>query len=361
MNRMPALLLAAGVIFATPAAAQDIRPPDNSSFDLDPNTQGSEAWRGTVAERDRQAIEGARETGDTVIAAQIGEVAEPAAEAQETSGESATDARPETGYAHQEAPPVIHAPSDVLDPTYPGAAPGQDLSDLLGVLIEEWSREPEIVALSYDAAAASPAEEEPPLAAPDPPALTLAVEAGRPLYARTLYEVTSDFPGPVLIEILEPPLNGAVATGAFSQVRDSLVLRLTRLEIDGVSVAVDGWAVGLDCACFGIEGEVDRHWFDRVIMPAAIAFVEGWARAIARPETTVNIDGGLIVQSTAAATSKDRIYEGIAAATGPAAAVLTEDAPRAMTVSIPRNTELAVTFAAAPLIAGIPPEGDAVP
>ncbi len=222
-------------------------------------------------------------------------------------------------------------------------------------------REPEIVAVSYDAAAVPPAEEEPPLAAPGPPALTLAVEAGRPLYARTLYEVTSDFPGPVLIEILEPPLNGAVATGAFSQVRDSLVLRLTRLEIDGVSVAVDGWAVGLDCACFGIEGEVDRHWFDRVIMPAAIAFVEGWARAVARPQTTVNIDGGIVVQSTSEATSRQRVYEGLAAATGPAAAVLQEDAPRAMTVSIPRNTELAVTFAAAPLIAGIPPEGDAGP
>ncbi len=347
--------LAAALLLALPAPAQESRLPDNSSFDLDPNTQGSEAWRGTVAERDRRVIGQARETGDTVIAAQVGEVAEPAA-GQEARNEAPPATRPETGYAHQEAPPVIHPPSDVLDPAYPGTAPGQDLSDLLGVLIEEWSRPPEIVALSYAAAAAGPAGEEEPPAVPGPPALDHAVEAGRPLYARTLYEVNSDFPGPVLIEILEPPLDGAVATGSFTRVRDSLVLRLERLEIDGVSVAVDGWAVGLDCACFGIEGEVDRHWFDRVIMPAAIAFVEGWARAVARPQTTVNVDGGIVVQSTSEATSRERIYEGIAAATGPAAAVLTEDAPRAMTVSIPRNTELAVTFAAAP---GIAPGGDA--
>ena len=355
MIRMSALLLAAGVVLAAPAAAQDIRPPDNSSFDLDPNTQGTEAWRGTVAERDRQAIEGARETGDTVIAAQIGEVTEPAAGAQEALDEAAPPARAQAGYVHREAPPVIHAPSDVLSP-YPGTAPGQDLSDLLGVLIEEWSRPPEIVAVSYAAAAA---EEEPPTAVAGPPAIVPAVEAGRPLYARTLYEVNSDFPGPVLIEILEPPLYGAVATGAFSQVRESMVLHLTRLEIDGVSVAVDGWAVGLDCACFGIEGEVDRHWFDRVIMPAAIAFVEGWTRAVARPETTVNIDGGIVVQSTAEATSRQRVYEALAAATGPAAAVLQEDAPGAMTVSIPRDTELAVTFVTAPEISGIPPDGGA--
>ena len=90
-----------------------------------------------------------------------------------------------------------------------------------------------------------------------------------------------------------------------------------------------------------------------MIVPAAVAFVEGWATAIARPRTTVNVDGGVVVQSTAAATSEERLYEGIAAATGPAAAVLQEDAPRQMTVRIPRNTELAVTFASPPDIAGI--------
>ena len=222
------------------------------------------------------------------------------------------------------------------------------------MLIEEWSREPQIVAVGYDAASARAAESLGETApASGPPAVTLAIEAGRPLYARTLYEVNSDYPGPVLVEILEPPLVGAVATGTFTRVRDTMVLHLTHLEVGGVRVPVDGWAVGLDCACFGIDGQVDRHWFDRVILPAAIAFVEGWSRALARPATTVNVEGNVVVESVDAATSDERIYEGIAAATGPAAAVLQEDAPRAMTVSIPRNTELAVTFTAAPALAGV--------
>ena len=353
-----AAVILASLLLAFPTAAQESRLPDNSAFDLDPNTEGTEEWQSTVEERDRQIAGQAREAGETVIATQVGEVAEPAAAAQETGGETATSGRPQTGYAHQESLPVIHQPSDVLDPAYPAMAPGQDLSDLLGVLIEEWSRPPEIVALSYDAASARLAEEEPLPAAAGPPVLSLAIEAGRPLYARTLYEVNSDFPGPVLIEILEPPLHGAIATGTFTQVRESMVLRLTRVEIEGVSAPVDGWAVGLDCACFGIEGDVDRHWLDRVIVPAAIAFVEGWSRALTRPQTTVNIDGGIVVQGTAEATARQRVYEGVAAATGPAAAVLQEDAPSAMTVRIPRNTELAVTFASAPDVAGIALGGD---
>lgn len=357
MTRLPLALTLAALILATPLEAQNTTVPDTTRIDIDADTEGTQEWRQSVDERDRQAVESARETGGTVISAQVGEATASAAEAEETQEADEPTAAAAAGYEHQDAPVTIHSPAAVVGQAYdvPGAAPlpGQDLSDLLAVLIEEWSRPPEIVAISYDAASPRPEDEAPPAAAPGPPAVTLAIEAGRPLYARTLYEVNSDFPGPVLLEILEPPLAGAVATGAFTRVRDAMVLRLARIEIGGVSSAVDGWAVGLDCACFGIDGEVDRHWFDRVIVPAAVAFVEGWATAIARPQTTVNVDGGVVVQSTAAATSEERLYEGIAAATGPAAAMLQEDAPRQMTVRIPRNTELAVTFASSPDIAGI--------
>ncbi len=334
-------------VLAMTAAAQH-RPPDNSALDFNPDTTGSEAWRESVEERDRQRVDAAREGGETVIATQAGEATPPAAQpAPPPPDETPPAGPPADDYAHQERPPTIHEPSDVLRPARPGAPPGGDLADVLAILIEEWSREPAIVAIAYDAATAR--EAAPAAAAPAPAtgAIRTAIDAGRPLYARTLYAVNSDYPGPVLLEILEPPLAGAVATGTFTQVRDALVLRLDRIESGGASTPVDGWAVGLDCACFGIEGRVSRHWFERVILPAAISFAQGWARAVARPQTTVNIEGGVVVESTSRATAQQRLYEGIAAAAGPAAAVLQEDAPTRMTVAIPRNTELAVTFVAA--------------
>ena len=358
-RRVAAAALAA-VMLAAPALAQYTTVPDSSSVDIDPDAQGTEEWNRSVDERDRQTAQEARETGASAIPAQVGEATEQpaAAAAEEPAAQTLEPGTARADYDHQEPVPVIQLPSlagrAYDDYGAPVATPGQDLSALLAVLIEEWSRPPEIVALGYDAASAR--AEEPPAetaAATRPPAIALAVEAGRPLYARTLYEVNSDYPGPVLVEILEPPLAGAVATGSFTRIRDTLALHLTRVEVAGVSTAVDGWAVGLDCACFAIEGEVDRHWFDRVILPSAVAFAEGWSRALARPATTVNVEGGVVVQSTAAATSEDRLWEGIAAATGPAAAVLQEDAPRALTVSIPQGTELAVTFVSAPALAGV--------
>ena len=253
--------------------------------------------------------------------------------------------------------PVIQQPSRVVGPAYgdygaPAAAPGQDLADLLALLIREWSREPEIRQLAYGAASAPAAGPEPPPAHPPGPALAAAIRAGRPLYARTLYEVNSDYAGPVIVEILEEPLAGAVATGGFEVVRDRMVLRLASLDHEGLRVPVDGWAVGLDCACFGIAAEVDRHWFERVILPAAISFAEAWTAALARPDTTVTVEGNVVVESTRQAADDERIYEGVAAATGQIGRVLSEDSPRAMTVRIPQNTALAVTFAASPAIAG---------
>ena len=346
MNRHSMLLLAAIVFAPASATAQT---PDNSSLDIDPDTVVSDAYQESIDDRNRQNVDDAHETGESAIPYVIGQATapDPAEDPQtEVSGEP-------SGYVEPDPETTIRNPSSVLEPVYSGygsptAAPGQDLSDLIAILVEEWSREPTIVTLGYAGATGQAADPEAatPVPAPSPRA---PVEPGRPLYARVLYEVNSDYPGPVLLEILEPPLAGAIATGGFEVVGDRMALRLNRLEHEGRSTAVDGWAVGLDCACYGIAGEVDRHWFDRVILPAAIAFATGWADALARPSTTVTVQGDIVVEDTGQATSKQRLYEGAANAASVAGAVLQEDSPRRMTVRIPRNTELAVTFTTPPV------------
>ena len=345
------------VIAAGTAAAQD--PPDTSSLPLppaiayDPDHDPTPAEREALEALEAQQLEAAQEAGDSHVDTVFGE-ATAAPEEEEEADPPAAAGTPYGGQAQPDL--VIQEPSTVVAPAYgdygaPTARPGQDLHDLIALLIREWSREPEIRQLAYSAASAPGETPEAEAQAPASPSLAAAIRAGRPLYARTLYEVNSDYSGPVIVEILEEPLAGAVATGGFEVVRDRMVLRLTSLDHEGVLTPVDGWAVGLDCACFGIEGEVDRHWFERVILPAAISFAEAWTSALARPDTTVRVDGDVIVESTRQAASDDRIYEGIAAATGEIGRVLTEDSPRAMTVRIPRNTALAVTFSASTAVA----------
>ena len=347
--------LALALVLASGAAAQDppvdsrVFPPPHIAFDADhdPDPAVLEA----IEALSEQQLEEARETGDSHVDTVFGEATAP----EETEEESA--ATTGTAYGAPQPELAIQEPSAVVAPAYgdygaPAARPGQDLGDLLAVLIREWSREPEIRQLAYGAASrpAADPDAEPPTPQP-PPSLAAAIDAGGALYARTVYEVNSDYPGPVIVEILEEPLAGAIATGGFEVVRDRMVLRLTSLEHDGRLTPVDGWAVGLDCACYGISGQVDRHWFERVILPAAVSFAQAWTSALARPDTTVRVDGDVVLQSTSQAAEGERLLEGVAAATGEIGRVLSEDAPRTMTVRIPVNTALAVTFATSPALA----------
>ena len=173
------------------------------------------------------------------------------------------------------------------------------------------------------------------------------IAAGTGLYARTMYAVDSDYPGPVLLEILEPPLAGAVASGAFTLIGERLVLRLSRLEYRGRSFTVDAWAAGLDCACYGVDGEVDSHWFERVLLPASVRFAEGFLTALSRPSETVTIGGEVRYERREAAT-RDAVHAGLATAARTAGDVLLENAPDGPTVRIARDTELVVVFAAPP-------------
>jgi len=225
------------------------------------------------------------------------------------------------------------------------------------VLIESWTRAPEIVRLRYPEEAAhgpGPAPAETTVGERDaresgPAAPTLPrIPAGSGLYARTLYAVDSDYPGPVLLELLEPPLAGAVVSGRFSLVRERLALRLDRLEYRGRSVAVDAWAAGLDCACYGIDGEVESHWFERVLLPSAVRFAEGFLGTLSRPSETVIVQGGDLRYERLEASTRDAVHAGLATAARTAGDVLLENAPEGPSVRIPRDTELVVVFAASP-------------
>ncbi|MDE0409567.1 MAG: DotG/IcmE/VirB10 family protein [Alphaproteobacteria bacterium] len=346
---LPALL--AHLALAGPALGQ---VPDNRGPRLDPEDSLPPFYLGTVEERDRQRLDAAREAGETFIPVIPGPGTAPEAghEAAGNVGSAPSPPRPAyEGYRQPERPAQ--------------RASGREdraVGDLVGVLIESWTRAPAFARLRYSDAAApgSPARvsgaapsggmpEE--LAEPDrwttatilPPIAT-----GRGLYARTLYAVDSDYPGPVLLELLEPPLAGAVASGGFTLVGERLVLRLDRLEYRGQTVPVDAWAVDPGCACYGVDGEVDSHWFSRVLLPSAVRFAEGFLGALSRPNETVIVQGGDLRYERLEASAEDAVHAGLATAARTAGDVLVESAPEGPTVRIPRDTELVVVFAAPP-------------
>lgn len=321
-----AVLIAAAVLLVPggPAAAQGA--PDNALPRLDPTEDVPPAYGETLRQRDRQRRDRAESEGASFIERMQGGAAPPA------------------------APPARFSakPPPLPPPAYETVrrAAGGGLAELLAALLEAWNAPPAFARLRYPEAPERPAAPSPP-APPDGPALP-EIRPGRAFYARALYEVNSDYPGPVVLEILEPPLAGAVATGGFETVRDRMTLRLKSLSFRGARVPVDAWAVGLDCACFGVDAERDRHWISRVLLPAAFRFAEGFLESRSRPDETVRLPGGDVVAVRSAATARDDLHAGLGRSARTVGDIMLEDAPKRPTVRIPRNAELAVMFAAPP-------------
>ena len=354
----PALLLLGAVLAAAwtlgPPAPSWTQVPDNRGVRLDPEDPISPAYRDSLDVRDRLRFEHARESGESFLPTFHGQGQAPteppgdAAAADEEDDAGTYHARP-TPRAEPARPEPVYEAVGGLQPQ--GGSPA-GLSGMIGVLLETWSRAPEVVRLRYardtdgnaaKAAAASPLPEK---QAPGDPLPR--IEPGVGFYARTVYAVNSDYPGPVVLELLQPPLAGAVATGGFELVRDRMVLRLTALTRRGETLPVDALAVGLDCACYGIPGEVDRHFVTRVLLPAAVRFAEGFLTAAGMPERTLTLHGGDTVHETRKRTARRDLYAGLGAAARTMGDVLLQDAPDRPTVRIPPDTEMIVTFMAPP-------------
>ena len=279
------------VLWASAGGAALAQFPDNRDLKLDPEDSVPPFYRGTLDERDQQRLDAARKAGEAYLPTFQGQSTAPAAAA------TRAPERPQPVYEGYRRPDRRAEPAPAGDTRAGDTRAGdpRPAGAYIDVLIEAWTRQPAIVRVRYPEAAArdpGPASREGVSAQPSgldarasvPP--TPHVPAGTGLYARAMYAVDSDYPGPVLLEILEPPLAGAVASGAYTLIGERLTLRLTRLEYRGRSFGVDAWAAGLDCACYGVDGEVDSHWFERVLLPASVRFAEGFLTALSRPTST---------------------------------------------------------------------------
>ena len=359
MDRAMVRAILAGMVVAllsAPLQAQTRIETDNRNLTVDPAERVDRQYDESLRERSRQKKDEAERTGKSHIDTLHGPFAPERPEAE--SGPAApADGRerplPASVRAGEETPkqkPARKGERGGQDRGYErlDEVEGGELPELIAELLKLWNRPPETVRLQRRERRAERREAEPAasvqrVAADGGPGFP-DVAAGQGLYARVLYGVNSDHAGPVLLEILERPLAGAVASGAFERVRDRLVIRLDTVSWRGIRAPATGWAVGLDCACFGVEGEVDRHWWDRLILPAAFRFAEGFLTARGTPRRRVQVSGETVVEETAGPAGREAIYRGLGEAARSAGDILLQDAPAGPTVRIPRNAELAVVF-----------------
>ncbi|MEM9469338.1 MAG: DotG/IcmE/VirB10 family protein [Pseudomonadota bacterium] len=141
------------------------------------------------------------------------------------------------------------------------------------------------------------------------------IPAGTIEYAQMLTEANTDAPGPILAQIASGPLRGARMIGSFSPTDNYLTLNFSTVVLDGVSYSISAVALDPETTLPGVATDINRRYLQRVVLPAAAAFIEGLADAIADSgTTTVTIEGETVTEESSDRTNEQEVSTGIAEA-----------------------------------------------
>ncbi|MCC6597200.1 MAG: DotG/IcmE/VirB10 family protein [Alphaproteobacteria bacterium] len=170
--------------------------------------------------------------------------------------------------------------------------------------------------------------------------------AAQIVYAQLLTEANTDAPGPVLAQIVSGPLKGSRILGTFEEKEELLTLNFDTVVVDGESISIDAVALDPKTTLPAMATEVDHRYFKRVILPAAAAFVQGMASAVAESgRTSVTIQGETVAESTDEASNEQEVATGIQEAGEELQTILTEMADKTkVMVKIHAGTPLGILF-----------------
>lgn len=120
--------------------------------------------------------------------------------------------------------------------------------------------------------------------------IEIIIPAGTIGYAQLVTGANSDYEQPVLGVIVGGPLAGDRIIGQFEHddEDDYLVLTFKKVIIDGISHDINALAVDPATDYSNLATDVDHHYFKRVVIPGAVAFVQALAEAIAEPGQTTS-------------------------------------------------------------------------
>lgn len=183
---------------------------------------------------------------------------------------------------------------------------------------------------SADSVVADPAVEDP-----------VITSMGQVIYAQLLNELNSDVPTPVLAHVLSGPLRGGRALGEFSVEDEYLVITFDYIVKDDITYTIDAIALDPETTLGGMKSRVDKHYWTRVILPAASKFISGFADAATKTETTAVADGGGgAIQSQEDLNTREELMSGVKEAADGFVEILDEGVNRPLTVHLYQGTPM---------------------
>lgn len=156
--------------------------------------------------------------------------------------------------------------------------------------------------------------------------VTQLLPAGTVEYGQMLIEANSDIDGPVLAQIVTGPFAGGRVIGSFSREDEYLVIKFSTVVSEGISYSIDAVAIDPDNNLTGVATDVDRRYWQRVILPAAARFLEGMGSAIADSgSTSVTVSGDTVVEQGNDLNTREELYKGVEEAAKQMGDVLDEE------------------------------------
>ncbi len=171
------------------------------------------------------------------------------------------------------------------------------------------------------------------------------VSAGSIVYGQLMNQLNSDLPGPVLVSLLSGPFAGGRAIGQLEVRQDYMILTFNKVVKDGVVYQVQGVALDEETTLTGHRSDIDRHYFSRVILPAAAEFIKGYASAAAETATSTTVgSGGAVTQDKPKPDAQEQVYAGVEEAADQVSDILDEESDRPVTVHLNKGTTLGILF-----------------
>ncbi len=173
----------------------------------------------------------------------------------------------------------------------------------------------------------------------------LIVPAGNIAYAQLLNDLNSDVDGPALAQVMSGPFEGGRAIGDFEKQDEYLTLNFKRIVKDGVSYSINGIALDEDTTLAAHQTDVDHHYFQRIVLPAAAAFLTGYTASVAETgQSTTTTPGGGVATDIPEPDANESIMEGVTQASTVVANILNEGQSRPITVYVKRGTTMGILF-----------------
>jgi len=170
------------------------------------------------------------------------------------------------------------------------------------------------------------------------------IPGGEVVYAQLLTELNSDVPGPALAHVLSGPLKGGRAIGSFSLEDEYLVITFSRIIKDDITYSVDTIALDPDTTLNGLSSDVDKHYFTRIILPAAAEFISGFGEAVTQTDTQAVASDGSTVSSTQDLDVEQEVAKGAAEAFDKVSEIVDEGSDRPITVKVYQGTPMGLLF-----------------